>query len=630
MSRVYSYLLFFLTANLSSGQTFEKLRSHDLKGGYLGFSTFVDYNHDGFPDIFVSGVDFANRFDNAVFYENNGDKSFTSSPIDNIPRIIYGDASWADFDNNGTLDLLYSGTTSGGSEKGITKIYRNLGSGCEFVEVPVSLPGISRGASKWADIDNDGLLDIFLVGYDIKDAFYLSIFRNKGNDIFEEQKNLNIDKISGGRANLTRNNAKWSDLDADGLPDLLLASSSEDDFSFEVYRNLGDFKFQKYDIGLPKISSVAMEIADMDNDDLPDIVFTGSPNLENSSGDGTGDFQVFTNQGGMSFINSFTVENDGVMLNDIALGDIDNDGYLDAINYGTGPWGTFGHTTKIYKNNRDNTFSKISHGLPQCHAGGVGLGDFDKDMDIDILYYGRIEDSNDEITDIYENTLLNIELPTEILVRESCECDNTLKFTLNNSSDSVVWDFGDVGSGSSNTASGKKVSHTFADETTYIVSAIFTKGTETNTLSKQITIKGLPAITKPDDIWVCKDQGSSPMELDFNLLIDKEILNGASAEDFEVSYYTSSENANTDRYRLPQPYVATKNDENIYARIQRIGNRECYLLTNFKIGLIPAPTANTVDDLVICDTDRNGFVANFDTSTIEAQLVEGQTGVSVT
>ena len=155
--RVKLITIFFITSTSLLAQSFEKINTQNLKGGYLGFSSFVDYNNDGFLDIFVTGLDFDNSFTNAVFYVNNGDLSFTESEITNIPRAIYGDYSWGDFDNNGTQDLIYSGTTSGGSDFGITKIYRNTNNGCEFIELPIALPGISRGSSEWVDIDNDGL-----------------------------------------------------------------------------------------------------------------------------------------------------------------------------------------------------------------------------------------------------------------------------------------------------------------------------------------------------------------------------------------------------------------------------------------------------------------------------------------
>ena len=620
--------LFFVTSTSIFAQNFDKLNTQNFKGGYNGFSSFVDYNNDGFLDIFVTGVDFDNSFTNAVFYENNGDLSFTESGITNIPRAIYGDYSWGDFDNNGTQDLIYTGTTSGFSAEGITKIYRNSNNGCEFIELPLALPGISRGSSEWVDIDNDGLLDVFLAGFDINDEIIIKAYKNSGNDNFVDQAIPTIEKFSGGRGNLTRNKARWEDLDGDGLQDLIIALSNELDFTFEVYKNLGGFQFAKQNIGLPKLSSIAMDIGDINNDGLIDIVFTGSPNLENSSGDGTGNFYVFTNNGNMSFTNSFTIADEGVFFNDVELGDIDNDGFLDAVNYGTGPWGNHPKITKIYKNNGNNTFSNFSHNLPDCRFGGIKFGDFDNDNDLDILYFGRIEDPFDnEITYIYKNDLVNIDLPTEILITQNCSCDNTLNFSLNNNYDSIQWSFDDPTTGVLNTSSDKKTSHLFSSEGSYTVSATFTKGSVTSTLTKEVNVIGLPNLTEPLDITSCNST-TSTIEYDFNTLKDPEILNGASLDDFETYYYTSHQNSEKDQYRLPIPYISQNINETIYVRVQNVANSNCFVLTDFDIIIETLPIVNPINDFIACDNNLNGY-AEFDLTNVSIELINSQSNLFV-
>ena len=608
-------------------QTFELLNTQNLKGGYLGFGSFVDYNNDGYLDIFVTGQDFDNGFSNAVFYENNADLSFTESPISNIPRVIYGDYSWADFDKNGTLDLLYSGTTSGFPEYGITKVFRNVDNGCEFVEIPVSLAGTSNGTSHWVDIDNDGFLDIFLTGNNVNNETEVIIYKNQGGDNFVRQVITTIDALPGGRGNFTKSTARWDDLNGDGLEDLVIARSTELAFSFDLYMNLGGFQFSQQNIGLPKLSYVAMEIGDINNDNRLDIVFTGSPNLENLSGDGTGDLYVFTNDGNMNFTNSFTIADEGVFFNDIELGDIDNDGFLDVINYGTGPWGTHPEVTKIYKNNRNGTFSNFSHALPDCRFGGVEFGDFDNDNDLDVLYFGRIEDPSDnEITYIYENTLLDKELPTEIVAKETCVCDNTLSFTLDDNSDLLLWEFGDPTTGVLNTSTEKKASHTYSNEGSYTVSATYTKGSTTNIVTKVIHISGLPTISQPEDLASCTNGTND--QYDFHALKDAEILNGASTDDFEIFYYTSYVNAAENRYRISMPYTNQNTTEIIYARLQRITNPKCFLITDFQITIEDPPVANPVGNIMVCDDDNNGF-AIFDLTSIESIIIGGQSNMAV-
>ena len=152
-----------------------------------------------------------------------------------------------------------------------------------------------RGNSDWVDIDNDGLLDIFLIGFNESKSIIIKSYKNIQNDDFIEVDITSIESIPGSTVNAGVNSARWADLDGDGLKDVVIAQSTSEDFVLEVYKNLGNFSFEKQNVGLPKLSYVAMELGDVNNDNLIDIIFTGSPNLSNNTGDGTGDFYVYTN-----------------------------------------------------------------------------------------------------------------------------------------------------------------------------------------------------------------------------------------------------------------------------------------------------------------------------------------------
>jgi hypothetical protein len=67
--------------------------------------TWVDYDNDGYLDLFVVNVG-----DNNFFYHNNGNGTFTKitsgSFVNDGPALTSIDAAWADYDNNGFLDLI--------------------------------------------------------------------------------------------------------------------------------------------------------------------------------------------------------------------------------------------------------------------------------------------------------------------------------------------------------------------------------------------------------------------------------------------------------------------------------------------------------------------------------------------
>ncbi|WP_281299106.1 FG-GAP-like repeat-containing protein [Flavobacterium limnophilum] len=616
------FFLFFL--NIGTAQNFEKVVStENLKGGYLGFSSFVDYNNDGFLDIFVTGLDFIHGdFLNAILYKNNGDKTFTESSIKNIPRVIYGDCSWGDFDNNGTLDLIYSGTTGGSAYNNITKIYKNINNGCEFIEIPNAIPAIKDGTVEWVDVDNDGLLDVFYQGLNSKDEYDSGIFKNNGNETFTKIANVSFYIINGARANLQTNSAKWADFDGDGLKDVITASSTKTEREFVIYKNLGNFKFDKIPFTLPQLSYVSMDVGDINKDGLPDFVFTGSTKFDLMSGDPGTKLYFYTNKGNMNFSNSFTMNNDGAFLSKLKLGDFDNDGFLDLVNYGSG---LSYRNTKFYLNNKNDAFSEINKSFPDCYSGGIDFGDYDNDKDLDVLYYGRIENPYDiEITNIYENKNLNIELPTAIILDKGCGCNLKGTFSLNNSVDNVKWDFNDDATGISNTSTLPRPSHTFSKNGTYTVSATYTKGVITDTFFKTFSINGVPIVAEPSDITTCAVND----QFNFHNLKDLQILNGLPSLEYDISYHLSLREAENNSNKLPDLYTIQNATQAIFARVQSKGNPGCYVVKDFAVSVLASPVANAVDDIYMCDFNNDG-IELFDLSTIENKLIGNQANVKV-
>jgi gliding motility-associated-like protein len=600
-------------------QNFEKNNNVDLKGGYNGFSTFVDYNNDGFLDVFVTGVDFGDRFENAVLYKNNGDKTFSETDIKNIPRVIYGDCSWGDYDNNGTLDLLYSGTTSGFAEKNITKIYKNIDNGCEFKEINTTIPQLSRSNVDWVDVNNDGLLDIQYHGIDSTNNFVMGILKNNGDDTFTEVQNLGFYKIRGPRGNGTVNSAEWIDFDGDGLTDVVIAMASENERLVNIYKNLGDFKFQRTSV-MPQLAYIQMDVGDFNNDNLPDIVLTGSYKNYLNSGDITANVVFIKNNGNMNFETSFFIENQGTFISDLKFGDINNDGFLDVINYGAGA--SF-RTTKFYLNNKDGTFSDVNHSLPISLNGGVQFGDYDNDNDLDLLYYGRFTSPNEfESTNIFENLTINNTTPIDILFNETCDCNNEIDFSLNQDIESISWTFDDILSGASNISINKNATHVFSEPKTYQVAATYTKKGVTNTIFKNISVASIPTIKKPDNLTFCENSSG----INFENSVNGKILEGLTATNYKISYHTSLSFANLGSWALPNDYKPIVNTQTIFARVESANNKSCFAITEFDINVTSPPIIKNIDDKVNCGS--NGF-SEFNLQNLESEILDGQNNLTV-
>lgn len=409
---------------------FSKIDGIDLKGGYLGFASWCDYNSDGKLDIFVTGEDFGGDFQHAMLYNNNGDNTFSESNVSNIPRVIYGSSSWCDYDNDGNIDLLYSGTTSGMSEDNITKVYQNDGKG-NFTDINAPVVQVGEGHVEWVDINNDGKTDIFLMGISNHDQFEVGVYKNNGNNSFEKKDNP-FTPIYGRRGNFSKCEAKWADFDNDGLKDVVIAMSSASDFSFRFYKNLGSFNFQEINIGLPRLNYVSMAPGDINQDGLIDLIYTGSLSQTLYSSE-QNNIQILINKGNMNFENAPSITSVGVFWNNIELADYTNDGYPDILYYGSRD----NSVVYIFKNNKNNTFSFAHHYILDSEEGGSLFGDVDNNNVLDILHYGRMKYPNDyEATYVYKNTIGTSNLkpgpPTEIKLNAF---ENDLSFKWNTGTD---------------------------------------------------------------------------------------------------------------------------------------------------------------------------------------------------
>ena len=96
------------------------------------------------------------------------------------PALDEGSATWADIDNDGDVDLLLSGSdpTTGLLT---TQLLRNplVGGGSSFERLSIALPGLQRSVASWGDLDLDGDLDLAITGVQgSAELPYLQIFRN--------------------------------------------------------------------------------------------------------------------------------------------------------------------------------------------------------------------------------------------------------------------------------------------------------------------------------------------------------------------------------------------------------------------------------------------------------------------
>ncbi len=146
----------------------------ELVGVEYGSVDWGDYDGDGDLDLALTG--YADGGPVTLVYRNDQGAFARAAALRGVLR---GSASWGDYDGDGDLDLLVSGCVVGpGLCEGLTLVYRNDGG--TFAEQDLGLPRVA-GPSAWGDYDADGDLDVLLSGSpDLFSTAYIYVFENDG------------------------------------------------------------------------------------------------------------------------------------------------------------------------------------------------------------------------------------------------------------------------------------------------------------------------------------------------------------------------------------------------------------------------------------------------------------------
>lgn len=161
---------------------------------------------------------------------------------------------------------------------------------------------------------------------------------------------------------------------------------------------------------------------------------------------------------------------------------------------------------------------------------------------------------------------------------------------------SINWNFGDPLS-ASNTSSLENPSHSFTSAGTYAVTLTLQTTSSTKTFTRNVTIVETPTANQPQDLFSCGNDSFSNFTLSNNT---SEILGSQSSLNYEVSYFSSYDNAFNNENQLLDSYTNISNPQIIYARIQPVSNDQCFDITNFNLVVNNNPNLKPDESAFYC------------------------------
>lgn len=418
-------LLFLIMVNGNTGAqqvTFTEVTSSAgllmaVASRYSTNQAWGDFDNDGDLDVYVTswGQSSTGEARNALFMNNSGvftNVALSGSIAEDVGLMDNSVCGrWADYDNDGDLDLFVANFYEG------DVVFRNnlIESGsATFTDVTSSIGftnesvGRSNFAS-WGDYNNDGYPDLYVAKYWGKNALYM----NNGGTSFSLQSEGDYSDVHDSEA------AGWIDYDNDGDVDLYVVNREQENHLYENVNGILTL-VKASDVEDTQIGRFGIW-ADYNNDGLMDLFLAniGANSLYKQDPAGT-----FSEVAGAAGVKSAPSAWDTWGA---AFGDYDGDGDLDLFYSGgfdeyvwsDGFDGTFGNMLLEYNNGsfQDRTTNAgilrgILFGAQEygSFSSSASFVDYDNDGDPDLMMTNTVQNvlyRNNNPTNNYVKVSLN-------------------------------------------------------------------------------------------------------------------------------------------------------------------------------------------------------------------------------
>ena len=371
MKRTITLLLMAFTLNSYSQSINVQLdTTQTLQNSDGGSVAYADIDLDGDNDLLITGNGPGTGV-SSTLYVNDGLGNFTAMSQPAIVNVFAGAAEFADVDNDGDMDLFMTGNTS--SPAATANLYLNDGMGNFTLASGTPFEASNSGDIDFGDIDGDGDIDLIMTGKNASDSVFSKLYLNNGAGSYSLVSGTSFTPV-------WKSSTEFIDVDNDGDLDLLICGADASDVSTtKLYENNGIGTFSLV-TGVPFDNVQFGDIAfgDTDNDGDQDILLTGM----NVSGQGVANFYV---NNGTSFSLLPSTPFLGTFFHSSAFADFNNDGKLDLLHVGNSSSGLIGH---IYENQGSNNFILADSTLSGSYNGSNITADLTGDNKIDIVTTG--------------------------------------------------------------------------------------------------------------------------------------------------------------------------------------------------------------------------------------------------
>lgn len=370
----------FMEVSRAAGITNNRAVSLELSIG----QAWGDYDNDGWVDLYVTDPAGPN-----TLYRNNGDGTFTRSPFSeqvSLPQAYSAGATFVDFDNDGWRDLFVANW-------GLKALFRNE-AGQGFINIieqtGIKDTGNTKSAS-WGDFDNDGFLDVYLANWSCypkcgrpMEGDTDRLYRNNGDGTFTDVSAYLVSGLNGAGFI-----ASFNDFDNDGDLDIYLVN---DEFingiGNKLWRNDGPgcngwcFTQIAHEAGADsRLFGMGLAVGDYDNDTDLDYYYSNVGPMELLQNNGDGTFVEVAEAAGVQTPNAigwgtvfFDYNNDG--WRDLYLAVADTTDHEDIA------------ANQLFRNNGDGTFTKVACNNEASDVRpslGVAYADYDRDGWVDLV-----------------------------------------------------------------------------------------------------------------------------------------------------------------------------------------------------------------------------------------------------